>query len=661
MVRRDGQAHDAKGGLERRLRLEWLWTVPALMLLAFLLSFFGVQVSIDRLDHHVYGRTLALATPKPSNDIVIIALDDDSIKQFGYWPWRRAVHAQLLSSLSKAKAVGLDLMLEDSNPAYPDDDQLLADAIAQHGRVALPLVVDQGRVRQPLPLLADAAATLGYINAYLDSDSAVRAMRSYMLTAQGQVDHFVLAMLDAGGDAQHAARLRRQDGKPLRIAYVGDPGSFTMYPYAKVLDGSVPVSAFEGKYVLVGAWATALGDVLPVPLSSSGEPMAGVEILANGLNSALGNYWIRTPDRLQSALISMLPVLLVCLALRRLSPRRSFFVMLITMALIFIANWLLMRYAQMWVAPSAALIGIMLAYPVWNWRLQEAVLKQVDAELDSLYAQNLMHGQTLSDQAQAPGGASLPGRMLRLHQGMSMLRHAIGLREEALHFLSHDMRSPQNAILALTQLQRHGASMEQAELLDRVDRSASRTLGLVDGFVRLARAESMALSFREVDLAEVLQNVCDERWAMAQRRGITLEADVTAGPAMVSADEDMLARALGNLVDNAIHYSPDGSRVWCSLHAQGAHWVAQVKDEGRGMTQEQQHRLFEPFRRFDVDAPNNPEGSGLGLALVRAVVLRHGGRVAVQSARGKGSAFRVSLRALGFDGLGRRWRRPERR
>ena len=637
-------AQGEKNGLQRRLRIEWLVTVPALMALTFLLSYFGQHFGMKRLDHLLYDRSMAMATHPPSEDIVIVALDDASIRELGYWPWRRSVHARLLERLEGAKAVGMDIVLSDPNPAYPDDDAALARAMREHGRVVLPLVLDQDSAQKPLSVLAEAASGMGYINAHMDADSVVRSMRLRQQASGAPVEHFVLAMLDAGSEAGRPARPRKLDDRPRLISYAGYPGSFTMYPYARVLDGSVPPSAFEGKYVLVGAWAAALGDTLSTPLSKSGEPMAGVEILANGLQNALENRWIHTPDRLQSALLSMLPVLLVCLALRRLSPRKSFFFMLIIVALIFIANWLSMRYADVWVDSSAALIGIVLAYPVWNWRMQEATLRQVGAELDQLYEQNLMQARLPSESGAAAGGASLPERMVKLHGAMGMLRQAIGQREEALRFLSHDMRSPQNAILALTQLQRYGkAPLAQPELLERIDRCASRTLGLVDGFVQLARAESTVLDFQDIDLGELLHSICDERWPMARRRRIVVAVDAASGTAHVMADGEMLGRALGNLVDNAIQYSPDGAQVLCRLYARAGRWVVAVKDQGRGMTAEQQARLFEPFRRFDVDAPGNPDGSGLGLALVRTVVLRHGGRIEVESARGKGSVFKVSL------------------
>lgn len=635
-----------RGRLEQRLHMEWLLTVSALLLLTFLLSYFGAYVGLNRFDHLLYGRTMSLATHEPSDKIIIVALDDSSLREMGYWPWRRSSHAQLLDRLSTSKVVGLDLMLGDSNPAYPDDDRTLAQAMSRHGRVVLPLVLDHGSIERPLPILADAAAALGFINVQLDSDSVVRSMALTQSVAGARFDHFVVAMMEAGGAKAQAAQLRHSNQTTRLISYAGDPGSFTMFPYARVLDGSVPASVFDGKYVLVGAWAAALGDTLSVPLSKTGEPMAGVEILANGLQNALGDYWITTPNRLHTALLSMVPMLLVCLAMRRLSPRRSFFVVVGIVACIFFLNWLLMRYAAIWVAPASALVGIILAQPIWSWRSQEATLRHVDQEIDQLYGENLLRAPSLAHEGGMTEGSSLPARMVKLHQAMGLLRRAINQREETLRFLSHDMRSPQNAILALTQLQRYSkAPLTQPELLDRVDRSANRTLALVDGFVRLARAESMALDLREVDLGDLLRSVCDERWPMAQRRKINVAVNAPEGGVYVMADSELLGRALGNLVDNAIHYSPDGSHVLCRLYQQGVDWVVAVQDKGRGLTQEQQAGLFEPFRRFDVDAPGNPDGSGLGLALVRAVAIRHAARLEVNSTPGQGSVFRVIFSA----------------
>jgi len=648
MARAAGPGSVPWGGLERRMRSEWLAVVPALMLLTFLVSYFGAHAGLGRLDHLFYDRTLGAAGHTAvRDDIVIVALDDGSIDELGYWPWPRSVHARLLDRLRDAKAVGMDIVFNDPNPAYPDDDRVLARALAEQGRVVLPLVVSESGSGAPLPMLASAAAGTGYINAHLDADGVVRSIVPRRVDAQGRsLDHFITALLDAGGDGAQASALRRQGSKPRLIYYAGKPGSFAMYPYARVLKGDVPTAAFAGKYVLVGAWASALGDVLSAPLSRAGEPMAGVEILANGLQNALDDSWISAPGRWQTAALSMLPVLLVCVALRRLSPRQSFFASGAALVAVFVADWLLMRYGHMWVPPAASLVGVVLAYPVWSWRSQEAALRHIDYELQKLQDEKLLQARPLPDAAGGLPESSLPARVVKLHNAIALLRQSIGQREETLRFLSHDMRSPQNAILALTQLQRYGQTpLPQKSLLDRVDQCARKTLALVDGFVQLARAESMTMHYREIDLVDLLHAVCDERWPVAQRRKIAVAFDSQAVQARVMAEEGMLARAFGNLLDNAINYSPDGSHVLCRLTRQGAHWVAAVQDKGRGISAEQQAQLFVPFRRLHDGAPGNPVGSGLGLAFVHAVVLRHGGAIAVQSTEGRGSTFSVTLPA----------------
>src|SRR5690606_9753496 len=107
----------------------------------------------------------------------------------------------------------------------------------------------------------------------------------------------------------------------------------------------------------------------------------------NGLYNAMHNQWIRVPPPWLAAVLACLPVLLACVALRRLSPRQSFLATLATLLLIFAGSWLLLRYAQIWVPLTASIIGVALAYPVWSWRSQEASLQHIDQELLALHAQ----------------------------------------------------------------------------------------------------------------------------------------------------------------------------------------------------------------------------------------------------------------------------------
>src|SRR5690606_5088168 len=106
---------------------------------------------------------------------------------------------------------------------------------------------------------------------------------------------------------------------------------------------------------------------------------------------------------------------------------------------------------------------------------------------------------------------------------ISQLRQAQRTREETLRFISHDMRSPQNSILALTQLQQDpDTALPQETLLQRMRHYAVKTLGLVDGFVQLARAESVTIQLRPLNLSDLLMNASDELWALAQQRHIRI-------------------------------------------------------------------------------------------------------------------------------------------
>ena len=152
-----------------------LWLTVALALLAALLGSFN---GLGRVDQILYDRAVALTGRDMSPDIVIVAIDDTSIDALGRWPWRRAVHAALLDRLQGARAVGLDLIFAEPDTTHPGDDAILADSLRRNGRTVLPVVLDRlaypSSISTPIPILAQAAAGSGFINANLDADGVLR-------------------------------------------------------------------------------------------------------------------------------------------------------------------------------------------------------------------------------------------------------------------------------------------------------------------------------------------------------------------------------------------------------------------------------------------------------------------------------------------------------
>ncbi|KAA0891032.1 CHASE2 domain-containing protein [Pusillimonas sp. ANT_WB101] len=642
---------DFWGNLDRRVQTEWLLVTVLMVLLTLTLSYFGAQTGIARIDHTFYDRVLA-NTLKPShnNDIVIITIDDSSIEALGYWPWRRAVHARLLGQLKQARVVGFDLLLSDTNPAYPLDDSLLAKAIAIQGRVVLPSMVtnDGTALIRARPSLINAAAKQGYFNIYPDEDGVIRSIIPRMELPSGlSAQHLVLSMLDVAG-VDSSARVVSRPDQALLIPYAGPPGHYTHYPYAHVLNGDIPPATFRNKYVLVGSWGSGLGDAFPTPLTRHGETMAGVEVLANALNSSLENNWIHTPNRLLAALLSTLPVLLACLAFRRLSPRRAFLAAASTLILTATSCILVMYFAGIWLPITASLIGVAVAYPLWSWRNQEVSLQQLDRELETLTGDRLALGEELVPTDPSSGDETLSSRVSQLHNAIRQLRLAQQKRDDTLRFLSHDMRAPQNSIIALAQLQNNpSTALSQPEAMKRVQLYATKTLNLVDGFVQLARAEAMQFQNTVFNLVDLTEHAVDDFWAQATRRQITVEIEQHPEQAWVRGDWTLLCRALSNLIDNAIKYSPGNTRISCTItpSASGQHWLVKIKDQGRGIAAKEIGLLFHSFQRLGTDSADNPTGAGLGLSFVKTVIERHGGTIEARSQPGDGTEFIVHLPA----------------
>ncbi|MGF6506770.1 CHASE2 domain-containing protein [Paraburkholderia sp. 32] len=242
---------------------------------------------------------------------------------------------------------------------------------------------------------------------------------------------------------------------------------------------------------------------------------------------------------------------------------------------------------------------------------------------------------------------------------VSALHAAERQREDALRLLSHDMRSPQASIIALVEIERARTEPALARsVLERIERYAQRALTLADDFVQLARAESQAYVLEPLSLTELVIDASDEVWPQAHAKRIALHtesADDADDDPWICADRSLMTRALVNILNNAVKYSPPDTRIVCSFAGQPAAKRAgseaprvscTIRDQGYGIPEEQQAGLFERFRRFHEAERPEVGGAGLGMAFVKTVVTRHGGSVEVVSAPGEGTAFTIWLPAL---------------
>ena len=239
------------------------------------------------------------------------------------------------------------------------------------------------------------------------------------------------------------------------------------------------------------------------------------------------------------------------------------------------------------------------------------------------------------------------GPALRLLQfvEISAIRAAQRERDQMLHFLSHDLRTPLAAILAIIELE-DGPAPRDPTLLGIRDQ-ALRALSLSDGFVQLARAESKALEHEPVSLPDLAIEAADSCWEVAALRRVRVSVqDRSAGEeAIVAGDAQLLRRALVNLIDNAVKYGPPESEVQVVVEAatDPDGWCVSVLDDGAGLDDAALAQVFDPW--WQGDASNQRGGAGLGLAFVRTVAERHGARVRASRAEPRGTVFSLLFRA----------------
>ncbi len=226
---------------------------------------------------------------------------------------------------------------------------------------------------------------------------------------------------------------------------------------------------------------------------------------------------------------------------------------------------------------------------------------------------------------------------------VSDVRIAERHREEALTFLSHDLRSPMQSVLALVR------SAPPSRLLDDIGRYAQKALSVSEQFLQLSRAQAREqFETYEVDLVTIVDNAIDTVFHLAREKEIVINAryelDEEVG-AWLTGNGEMLERAFINLLSNAIKYSEAGGEIRASMRREGRNYLIDVIDNGVGIPEDELDRIFEPYFRSNEPRLAEQRGTGLGLRFVKTVAERHGGRITVSSRLNEGSRFTVTLPA----------------
>ncbi|MCJ8505671.1 ATP-binding protein [Kocuria flava] len=239
--------------------------------------------------------------------------------------------------------------------------------------------------------------------------------------------------------------------------------------------------------------------------------------------------------------------------------------------------------------------------------------------------------------------------ILLLADDQTEIVRAQSVRNDFVANVSHELKTPVGAIGLLAEAIEDAADDGDAvrRFASRLHKESVRLSALVQDIIELSRLQGadVVTEGRPVDLNRVVAEAVDRNRTPAENRRIEI---VVGGRVErpVFGDPDLLVTALRNLVDNAVRYSPEGTRVGVGLRERDGMAQVSVTDQGPGIPPDEQDRIFERFYRVDTARSRQTGGTGLGLSIVKHVMSQHGGEVGVWSQPGRGSTFTLRIPQL---------------
>ncbi len=239
--------------------------------------------------------------------------------------------------------------------------------------------------------------------------------------------------------------------------------------------------------------------------------------------------------------------------------------------------------------------------------------------------------------------------------GLVLTKHIVSkemalarLKSDFVSNVSHELRTPLALIRLYAETLELGriTTAEKKQQYYRIIRKESERLtALINNILDFSRIEAgrKEYEFRKTDIAELVRNTLDSYRYQIEQQGFAFEESIDSNLPAVPVDREAIARALVNLVNNALKYSSDEKFLGVKLYRENGLVKLEVADHGIGIERRDQSKIFEKFYRAGDPLVHNTKGSGLGLSLVRHITHAHGGEIAVESTPGKGTKFTLSL------------------
>jgi signal transduction histidine kinase len=595
-----------------------------LLAASFVVAYVGSIAFGRKVDNFAYDYMFQRYQPKPwPKQSVILAIDDATLRASGGMGHIRGALARALHRIAGAnpKVVAVDIILADRV-----DDRVDAE-LAEAFRVTPNLVLDceidpSGTVwEDPLPEFLKGGAKLGQVYADPDGDDSVT--RSIPLERVAKLDQrWALSLwayrlsrgdprflytptdLQVGNTILPVPKIRER--RSMRVRYLSQNVAIPQISLKQVLDDPTVASRFAGKAVFIGVTAmTEVRDRLFTPLANGQTP--GIVIHADAFETMAQGAFITDVADQWVILFSLGLVAAAGLAFR------------------YLPGWWAYLAGTLIVLTSALAPYIFFTYS----RVFSFATPTFVASLATMTAAAYYH--------------LVVRRNLRIEQ-TSRERY-----QQAMHFVTHEMRTPLSAIQGSSELiSRYNLSEEKRHQIALLINSESKRLArMVEIFLNVERlsAGQMELKREAIGVKQMMEVCVDRVRPLGDRKHIGITLQPIPEDISISGDRELMEYACYNLLTNAVKYSPQRTEVTVSGWKDDGQIRIAVKDQGIGMDQKEVKQIFQKFYRTRKAEESGEAGTGIGLSIVQQIVEQHGGRIEVTSQPGAGSCFTLVVPA----------------
>jgi two-component system phosphate regulon sensor histidine kinase PhoR len=455
------------------------------------------------------------------------------------------------------------------------------------------------------PILPAAASNYGYnvgtLNYPVDEDGVLRRFSQPI----SEIPHFAIRLAQIAFINETGQNFLLP-GESRTINYRGPNGTYPAHSLTELIEGGLDLK-IKGKIVILGS-RDSNTQVINTPFGN----MSSTEVMANVVDNFLNNSWIVQPD--------------------------SYLLVLFLAFILTVGIWLLFSYPQsatvvflFWLGTAVTALSLWVfdSFSIWIPILPPLAM------LAFTYVLFLGYLLTLKDNLN-----------WRLEQEKKYVYEVEQLKQNFVSLISHDLKTPIAKIQAICdRLMSNNPDTETSEGLRSLRRESSELHRYIQSILRVSRVESkdLRLNKEAADINEIIDVVVQQVQPLAQEKNLELVKNLE--PIFsIELDSVLIQEVILNLVENAVKYTPLGGRIEVRSQELDDQVIISVKDNGKGIAQEDQQKIFEKFYRGQ-DQQLITKGTGIGLYLVKYFIELHGGQVFLESTPGAGTriGFRLPL------------------